>query len=57
MICLGGWPKPTGMPRWLLLSILPFLDGDMESVWNLAEAVGSVEAFLDDDAIAWFLIE
>ena len=57
MICLGGWPKPTGMPRWLLLSILPFLDGDMESVWNLAEAVGSIEAFLDDDAIAWFLIE
>ena len=44
------------MPRWLLLTVLPFLDGDIEASWNLVLAVGYDDA-LDDNAIAYFLIQ
>ena len=44
------------MPRWLLLSILPFLDGDVPTASNLIDAVGFENPY-NDDAIVWFLIE
>ena len=44
------------MPRWLLLTILPFLDGDVDAVWNLLGAIGH-ENILNDDAVCYFVIE
>ena len=44
------------MPRWLLISILRFLDDDTQTAWHLIEAVEYSDP-LNDDAIAFFLIE
>ena len=49
----------AAMPRWLLLTLLSFIDGDMETTWSLLEAVGwdIGSALSEDDATAYFLIQ
>ena len=42
-------------PRWFLLSLLRFLDGDMDACWALVYATGY--DWDSDDAVVWFLIE
>ena len=48
--------EKQAMPRWFLLRVLSFLDGDVDAIWALVEAIEYENAF-DDDAVCYFLIE